>query len=69
MINDNVYDVLKIIATLVGPFITFIGTVLIIWNVPYTEQITATLAAFTVLLNALVANFKARYNKAQREKE
>jgi len=66
MINDKVYDILKLIATLIAPAVTFISALLIIWNVPYTEQITASLAALTTLINALVAIFKAKYDKAQR---
>lgn len=66
MINDKVYDVLKLIATLIAPAVTFISALLIIWNVPYTEQITATMAAITTLINALVAIFKSKYDKAQK---
>ena len=66
MINSKVYDILKIIATCIAPFATFISALLVIWNVPYMEQITATVAAFTALINALVAIFKAKYDKAQK---
>lgn len=52
--NNKVYDVLKIIGLVILPIIEFITTILKIWNIPYTEQITATLIAFNVLVGALV---------------
>ena len=63
MIPNKLYDVLNIIAKLVAPIATFISAVLAIWHVPYTEQITATLGAFDVLIGAVVVILKAHYDK------
>ena len=66
-ISNKVYDVLNIIAKLVAPTATFISAVLAIWHVPYTEQITATLGAFDVLVGAVVVVLRATYNKKNKQ--
>ena len=63
--SNKTYDILNIIAKLVAPIATFISAILVIWNVPYAEQITATLGAFDVLMGAIVVIAKAQYDKAQ----
>lgn len=63
MIPNKLYDVLNIIAKLVAPLATFISALLAIWNIPYAEQITATLGAFDVLIGAVVVILKAYYDK------
>lgn len=69
MINDKVYDILNIIAKIIAPIATFISAILVIWKIPYSQQITATMAAFDVLIGALVTIFKAVYNKQKIEKQ
>lgn len=66
MINDKAYDVIKLIATIIAPIATFISALLMIWDIPYSEQITQTMTAITVLINALVAIFKTKYDRAQK---
>lgn len=61
--SNKTYDTLKLIALIAVPVATFISAVLKIWNVPYTTEITATLAAVDTLLGALVAALKAQYKK------
>lgn len=63
MISNKTYDVIKLIATIIVPIVTFISAILMIWNIPYTEQITQTLTALTVLMNGLVAVLKKNYDK------
>ena len=41
----------------------FIGALCSIWNVPHSEQITATLTAIDTLLGALVVILAREYNK------
>lgn len=60
--TNKVYDVLKLLGLIVLPIVEFITTILKIWNVPYTEQITATLIAFNVLIGALVVIANKIYN-------
>ena len=66
MINDKVYDIIKLIATIIAPIATFISALLMIWDIPYSEQITQTMTAFTVLINGLVAVLKNKYDKYQK---
>ena len=61
--SNKTYDILRLIAELIAPIATFIGAVLVIWNVPYAEQITATLAALDVLMGAIVTVAKNIYDK------
>ncbi len=56
-ITDKVYDTLKLISLVAAPIIVFISSVLNIWEIPYTAQITATLGALDVLFGAVVVAF------------
>ena len=60
--NEN-YDRLCIIVKCIAPILTFISAVLAIWHVPYTAQITATLAALNTCLGGIVTVLKAVYDK------
>ena len=62
MIDDRMYDMLKTIALMVAPFTVLVSSLLGTWGVPYTEQITATLAAIDVFVGAVVAILKAKYD-------
>jgi hypothetical protein len=62
-ISNKVYDVLCIIAKIVAPVCTLIAAILTIWHIPYTKEITATLAAFDVFIGSLVTVFKIQYDK------
>ena len=61
--SSKTYDTLKFIALLITPIITFLSTLINIWNVPYGDQIVATLAALDVLVGAIVVIAKANYEK------
>lgn len=61
-LSNRTYDILKTIALIAAPLITFIGAVCIIWHVPFAEQITATLAALDTLLGALLTKLGIDYN-------
>lgn len=63
--SNKTYDTLKLLSLVAMPMITFVCAVLKIWNVPYTAEITATLAAVDTLLGALVTGLKAAYTKRQ----
>ena len=60
--NSKVYDVLKFIARYIGPIVIFITAIINIWNIPYGEQLIATLAAIETLLTSFVSISKKKYN-------
>lgn len=64
-ISNKAYDVLSIIAKIVAPIATFISALLTIWNIPYAQQITASLAAFDTCLGVIVTILKNNYDKEQ----
>lgn len=59
--NSKTYDILKFIARYVGPIVIFITAIINIWNIPYGEQIIATLAALETLLTSFVSASKKKY--------
>ena len=61
--NSKVYDILKFIARYIGPIVIFITAIINIWNIPYGEQIIATLAALETLLTSFVSISKKKYDK------
>lgn len=61
------YDRLKNIALIIAPILTFIATLLKIWDVPYSSQILATLSALDVLIGAIVTIAKELYEKKNNE--
>ena len=65
--SNKVYDVLSIISRIFVPISAFIASLLVIWNIPYAEQITATLTAIDTLLGGLVVALKVNYDKKQKE--
>lgn len=60
--SNKTYDVLKLIALLIGPIIIFATSMLTTWGAPYQEEIIKSLAAFEVLVGALVAAAKQWYD-------
>ena len=51
--NNQIYDILKRVALIVIPALaTFVNAVGIVWGVPYTNEVTATITAFGVFLGA-----------------
>lgn len=62
-ISNKQYDRVKTVALLVAPAFTLIGAVLNIWDVPYTPQITATLAAIDTFVGVAVATLGKNYTE------
>lgn len=60
--SNRVYDTLKAIALFAVPVLAFITALCSIWNVPYCEQITATLTAIDTLLGGIVIVAKKLYD-------
>ena len=61
--SNRTYDILKTISLIAVPIVAFISALCTIWNVPHSEQITATLTAVDTLLGALVVILAKEYNK------
>lgn len=67
--TNKTYDIIKAVALLMAPVLVFISALCSIWNVPYCEQITATLAALDTLLGAIVVVAKKLWDSKQKEEE
>lgn len=63
--DNKTYDIIKLIGLIAVPVLAFIASLCSIWNVPYCEQITATLTAIDTLIGAIVVIAKAYYDKGQ----
>lgn len=59
--TNKTYDIIKNVALFAVPFLAFAASLCSIWNVPYCEQITATLTALDTLLGAIVIVAKRIY--------
>lgn len=63
MINNKVYDTLKVIALAIVPILAFIASLVTIWDVPNADKITASLTALDTLVSALVVVLNTIYKK------
>ena len=61
--SNKTYDALKTIALVATPVLAFMASVVSIWNIPYSAEITTTLTAIDALLGAIVVALKTNYNK------
>lgn len=62
--SNKVYDVLKYIARYVLPALaTLVITICKIWNLPYGEEIGATIMAVDTALNIILGISSYNYNK------
>lgn len=52
--SDKTYDMIKNTALIITPITVLISSLLAIWNVPYTTEITASLAAIDTFMGAIV---------------
>lgn len=61
--QNSVYDKLKWVAMYLLPALaTLYGTLASIWNLPYGEQIVATISALDLFLAAILGISKKSYN-------
>jgi hypothetical protein len=67
MLTNKQYDSIKQIALIAAPLAVLLSTILKVWHVPYTAEITATLAAINVFLGSFVSIQKAMYDKKNEE--
>lgn len=60
--NNQTYDILKRVALVVIPALaTFVNAVGIVWGVPYTNEVTASITAFGVFLGAALGVSSKNY--------
>jgi len=62
-LENRTYDILKRVALMIVPLITFLAAIGDIWGIPYTTEITATLAALDTLIGALLQISSNNYYK------
>lgn len=53
-LSNNAYDKLKPVCLILLPLLTFLATVVTIWNVPHAHEIAATVAAIDTLIGTLL---------------
>ena len=64
--SNKLYDVLKWVAILFLPaFSVLIRTVFAIWQIPYGEQISATITALQVFLGAILGVSSIKYKAGE----
>ena len=60
--NNKSYDILKRVALIVIPAMaTFVNAAGVVWGLPYTNEITATITAFGVFLGAALGISSKNY--------
>lgn len=65
-LSDRAYDMLKWIGLLAVPIITFATAMVNIWNLPYGDELVASLAALDICIGAIVTISKAQYEKQKK---
>jgi hypothetical protein len=61
--TNKQYDVLKDISLCWFPAIMALtGVVMVTWEIPYSDQVLATMAGLNTFMGALVKYYKARYD-------
>lgn len=63
--SNQTYDIIKKIALLIAPAVTFMAALVDIWGIPYGEQLVATLAALDTFVGVAVTILAANYKKNQ----
>ena len=61
--SNKTYDIIKLIALVAAPVLVFLSALVDIWDVPYAQQITLTLAALDTLIGTLTVILKKNYDK------
>ena len=65
IMNNRVYDVLKIVALIILPLSELVGALANIWGLPYGAEIVATLVAIDAFLGAVLKLSSDRYNRTE----
>lgn len=67
--KNKTYDFLKDFALIFPLFITFIVTIMKVWDIPYTSQIELTLLAIETLVAGIVKTASVIYNNKLKKEE
>lgn len=67
-LKNQTYDKLKTVALNIAPILTFISALCTIWGVPYSAQLTASVAAFDTLIGAMLVKSTEIY-RAEKEQD
>lgn len=60
--NNQTYDILKRVALIIIPALaTLVNAAGMVWGIPYTNEVTATINAFGVFLGAVLGVSSANY--------
>lgn len=60
--NNQSYDILKRVAIIIIPALaTFVNAAGMVWGIPYTNEVTATITAFGVFLGAALGISSKNY--------
>lgn len=60
--NNQSYDILKRVAIIIIPALaTFVNAAGMVWGIPYTNEVTATITAFGVFLGAALGVSSKNY--------
>ena len=62
-LTNRQYDTIKALGLVAVPILTFLVAIVNIWNIPYGDQIVATLAAVDFLIGAIVSVAKNIYDR------
>lgn len=68
-LSNRQYDTIKALGLVAVPVITFLVAIVNIWQIPYGDQIVATLAAVDVLIGAFVSVAKNIYDRKEKNIE
>lgn len=68
-LSNKTYDFIKALGLVAVPILTFLVAIVNIWNIPYGDQIVATLAAVDVLIGAFVSVAKNIYDRKEKNIE
>lgn len=68
-LTNRQYDTIKAIGLVAVPIIVFLTALVNIWQIPYGDQIVATLAAVDVLIGAFVSVAKNIYDRKEKNIE
>ena len=53
-LSNTAYDKLKPVCLILLPFLTFLATLVTVWNVPHAHEIAATVAAIDTLIGTFL---------------
>ena len=67
--SNNVYDVLKKVAMILGYVATFILTLTDIWGFEHGAAIAATVSAFGIMLGSILVDSSKKYKEGNEDEE